>query len=381
MADEFPFNDEFLLQEDQFKRAQERYPDLMFALYNETIFKDFKESDDEALASKKRLQNFGFVTVLLAFLALALAALDIAVVVHHSFTIFGFPGGKMIAVIAAVFGLASFIIGFVGAGLGKVKDNALKQRMVCERIRQWRWRYFLQTLPMIVRAINGKEQEDYKEAWESDYFKMKGVLTEYRDTVYRGTISGGENFDTSNWEELIPDQTTTAELEATTVNQKDAHIVEDAFDAYAYLRIRCQLLYADHVVTAQSKIRTHPKLQAQRLEWLSTGALLVVVFLHILVTIGVLSDISVLKHPIVHMLTIVSALFALALKAIEGGLRPEQHLGRYAGYAGTMRRLKEEAETADTPYRKLRVSEATEQAAFDEMKEFLVESEHAKFIM
>jgi hypothetical protein len=74
------------------------------------------------------------------------------------------------------------------------------------------------------------------------------------------------------------------------------------------------------------------------------------------------------------------ALFALALRAVEEGLKPKAEIERYRHYQSAARRALEEFDKGDTRS-KLEAAKSLERAAYDEMAIFLKSYEEAGFKM
>ena len=77
---------------------------------------------------------------------------------------------KLIAGVAASCGLLSFVSGFWQGGFGQRKRYWLELRMVCESLRQWRWKYYLANMSEMISSIGNAELEaEYICRWKKHY--------------------------------------------------------------------------------------------------------------------------------------------------------------------------------------------------------------------
>src|SRR5690349_509687 len=153
--EQFLYNDEFFFDAADRKRASEEYPDIWFALYSEHVSKAFRELDEETKALKAGFQRWGLSVVGLAIVALSLAAIEPSLLhpaaVSGNLPMYVVEGA---AVLAAVAGLLSMIFGYFGMGFWSRKGRWLRMRLLCERIRQWRWQYFCGHMEEIIEAAD-----------------------------------------------------------------------------------------------------------------------------------------------------------------------------------------------------------------------------------
>jgi hypothetical protein len=158
-------------------------------------------------------------------------------------------------------------------------------------------------------------------------------------------------------------------------------ILDEYYKAYARMRLEGQQNYSQYIATSKGSIRTHPRIQKQTAHSFGLFLIFGIVVLHILVTLGVFTGIKELKSIFVHLTTVVLALMALALRAIEDGLKPDEHLARYAGYFASVRHLALRFERARIARSKHEFAWELEEAAYAEMVEFLKSSNGARFVM
>lgn len=371
--------DDFLHSSDARTEAQLEFPRVYFALFSSYVSDEFLRIDALANGKKRRLQNFGFFTVSLALLALALAAIDIALIAPiedktsaEKFVATALPFA------AAIAGIMSFIMGYFGAGVGSRKREWLQARIQTELIRQWKARYFLNNRDKIVEASKDEQ------AAHSYTSTMRREFDEFRDHLRRNSgqildeIVRGQNGVT------LPEglEKYLARLpEVDPSKPKTSDVVDEFYDAYARLRLQGQEAYASYIATADGSIRTHPRVQKEILHRSGLIAVFAIVALHVSVTLGVLTGIKELKSIYVHLATVLLALSALASRAVEDGLNPGEHLVRYAGYFSSIRYIALHYNRARTAKSKHDYAWQLEDAAFAEMVDFLASSSKARFVM
>ena len=399
----FEYNDEFLRSGgESFENAQRDFSLLMFALKNDYVCKTFFDLDHKARLAKARMQNLGVISILFGLAALIFAAIDIAylapqieLIKYSSKTEIVGPlalvvdqttsdtdqlkqaslAVKWVAGVAALLGVASFVIGFYGGGFGKQKRAWLYLRMTCEDIRQWRWRYFLDTLEDIVTVAGDPNREGAYIARLEEQFKSFLTRNE-ADLVTRfaSVLDDGNDLESSVSIEL-PD------LGKIQSKPKGSDHLRLALDAYEAIRVRGQRRYADYIVLEDGSIRTHPKRQQHVLEAAEQALIVAVVVLHVMVIFGALLDIPAFKSVAIHLLAISAALTTLAVGAVEKGLRPTTHLERFRSYRSRVMRIQVGLRNAASAEERLINAIDLEVAAYDEMRDFLRESDKSKFVL
>lgn len=374
---EFEFNDEFFYTESSRKHLFSRFPNVGFALYDPDISAVFSEIDKVALKQKRYIQYMGFFTILLAFGALFFAALDIAVlsqlsrdgVIDPTYT-------KWVAGVAALMGIFGFVIGVAGLGVGKRKMLWLANRMAAERIRQWRWIYLTNNRASIQECgTNKKKQENFLTEYKKHFDIFYDTLEKNKMAIFESIIEGSENYDNSSW------FTNTSVSTSGLLQHASGSISEEFFDAYKEIRIGGQLRYASYIVNEKGPFWSHPARQKNILHSASWLAIAVILGLHILVSAGVVSGIGEFKSIYVHLATVTMALLALALKAIEEGLGPDEQLRRCRGYRESVINTNETFLKAKVDAGKLAAIDSMERHAFEEMQDFLNSNNAAKYVM
>lgn len=83
----------------------------------------------------------------------------------------------------------------------------------------------------------------------------------------------------------------------------------------------------------------------------------------------------------INVVIIWIALAALATRAVEQGLQPEREAERYQQYRSGVRAVLEQFDAAASQDEKIRIMRDMERLAFDEMRNFLITNERARFVM
>lgn len=398
MVDEgWEYNDEFLKEGGvDHERALEDFEPLMFALYNKEIFSKYFDLDEETRKSKQRLQNYGFTSITFGLIALILAAADMALLAPTVEMAEHCPSCKpsrwieyltpeqahdtikIVAGLAALSGVLSFVTGFWQGGFGKRKRRWLQKRATCEMFRQWRWNYFLATNDDVIGAAGNQEREEcYVARWKQEanaFFRDCGSELPI-------TLDGLLEFD--NDVRALSELTTVVPVQSKTpptASQRENWLpmITDAYDA---IRIRSQVRYSHYLTRQSGPFRTHPARQTSLLHRLDETSIVIIVLLHVLVIVGVLFDVSSLKQTIVHLLAVVGALIALATMCVERGLRPSAHLGRLRGYYSEVVGIRDRYRAADKHDDRLFIARDLERAALLEFSDFAQEANKARFVI
>ena len=376
----FDFNiDDFLLSDAARKYMGDKYPDIYFALYNSYVSDEFLRCDDLANQAKGQLLLLGVATIGLAFAALSLAAIDIALLASLTNpTDFQKTLKASVPGAAAALGIFSFLVGFFGLGVKTPKRNWLLLRMKAELIRQWRARYYLNNMSVILAAVSSEDaRKAYTSKQRKDFEHFTRKIDESSGAILQEMETGASIESLSIW---LPqfDQNKT---DAAPPEKIEDEAEKSFFSSYQEMRFDGQQRYATHIVQGVGKLRTHPRQQKIVTHKIETIALVCIVALHVSVTIGVLAGEPALKSVYIHLATVLFALFALASRAAADGLNFNENIRRYTGYLSKVQILKSTFERARTLETRLATAWAMEETASDEMVEFLAQFKRAKFVM
>lgn len=83
----------------------------------------------------------------------------------------------------------------------------------------------------------------------------------------------------------------------------------------------------------------------------------------------------------ISVITIWIALAALAVRALEQGLRPEREVERYQQYRSAVRAILDRFDDSESQAEKIQIMEEMERLCFDELRNFLITNERARFVL
>jgi hypothetical protein len=382
----FEYNDEFFFDPRARDRAAKQFSNIWFALYSKKLSDAFKENDEKTKALKVGFQWSGFGVVGLAVLALSLAAIEPTFIrtavergMVHART------SEIVAAVASIAGVLSVLMGFFGMGFSERKVNWLRNRMLCERIRQWRWHYYCAHIHEIRGALGDKAgQEAYATKHDAEFYQFIEKLKANGGQALSAVLSTGQENPDAVWAQpdfkfLFQRGETLSAIES--AMNKDVPAAE-IIAAYKNVRIGAQKRYASYLVEDTGPFATHPATQKVRLHNWGVGLLFLIFALHILLLFGILvCHVSALVAAALSILAVISALIALGLRAVEDGLRPSEHFGRYKGYLAEVGSIEEVFTEAriETTVRNLMI--ALEKASYKEMVDFLQAGNRSRYVM
>lgn len=381
----FEYNDEFFFKSKDREDAKKQFSSVWFAVYSEAISSKFKEYDDETRALKTMFQRWGFGVVILAVLALSIAALEPSVLRPLAHRLPHFTT-EIAAGFAAVAGILSVVIGFYGMGSSDRKMHWLRNRMLCERIRQWRWQYYCAHIPEILAKSGNKAQEtEYADKRDREFSDFVMQLRTHDKRELQSILSASVEEPDAVWAqpEFKHDLQRKETLDAieTAMHHQNGPAAQ-LIAAYSNVRIGAQKRYAEYLVKKTGPFTTHPATQREWLHKHGVRLLLTIFGLHILILLGVL------LYPLpqyvasgVSVSAVILALVALGLRAVEDGLRPSEHLGRFTGYLAEVSSIEQAFAVAETPLTERNLMIALETASYKEMVDFLQAGNRSRYVM
>lgn len=391
---DFVFNDEFFLDKsgkidaENTRLAEKRYRDIWFALFSEFISKEFSRIDATTRKQKAVFQRAGIWSVGLSWLSLSLLAGDTEIFNPLLRSLVGddslarFPAGASL-----FFGLTAALIGWAGLGMARSKRIWLQNRFLCERIRQWRWQYYIETLDDAARAMSDvKLQKRYTVQRDQAFQAFLGDLRNNLDYHFRAKTL-------QNSDGILPDLSTLPDdvdtVDHTVTNEADANASKAAasgrldklFEGYADLRFNLQERYAVYLTSPAGPFRTHPVCQRfllRKLGYVSVFSMLILLGVSTAIT---LMDLVPEASGWLGALTLIIALTALAARVVEDGLNPAEHIGRLSLYLREIKTHARRFERARSKDRRLTIAREMEQIAYSEMVMFLKTGDNARFLM
>jgi hypothetical protein len=371
------FNNDLLLEEHDRKLAARKYPTILHVLDHPELRQLFLQYDEPANRAKRNGRIAGLAAIAFGFMALAIAALEYPMT-HQ-------PDGRYdflrlpLAASSAVCGIVCVLIGSIGVLFARRKREWLHHRLMGERIRRFHLQTLVYRLPEILISMKGN-------AAKAAFTVERALWFENFTTWCVGTLDAAfvdmirEDNDGERW--LHEGRRELPKL-------RESKDLEPLFDAYRELRILHQIGYANYKLQSDYKILSDmPGRQAQILSNISFIAIALLCVIHVGVLWDALLHDSVWRvfasdriNVVIYVVTIWIALAALAVRAIEQGLQPEREVERYQQYRSALRAILDRFDRAETQSEKIQIMEEMERLSFDELRNFLITNERAKFVM
>jgi hypothetical protein len=387
----FAYNDEFFFNEEVRKKAAAEFSSIWFALYSENVSNEFRKNDNTAKKLKADFQWWGFLVVGFAVLALSIAALEPTLLRPAAGA--GYLPKATIetaATLAGLAGVASVLMGYFGMGFSGRKRDWLRSRLLCERIRQWRWQYYCAHIPEILEASpDEKGRTAYAVQHDIAFVQFAAKLKEEQEPILQAILSSDPPSPDAVWAQADfkngiqrPETLHAMESSIPTAGGAAAQLIA----AYTNARIGAQKRYADYLVTASGPFTTHPATQRAWLHKRSVRLLLAIFGLHILILALILAEIVPIHLPAavtntMNVSAVILALVALGLRAVEDGLRPSEHFGRIKGYLAEVGSIEEAFDEAQSASARLNLMIALEKASYKEMVDFLQAGNRSTYVM
>lgn len=394
MANTFVFNDELLLRCDDVMAVKAKYPTVAFAFYTTPLRESFPTINAEADGMKRKFRKSGLWAVALGTIGLWLATIEpiyltsAASSAHlHGVT------SSIVAVAAAGFGVLSVLIGFSGLLVGPfsigtlgTKRRWLQLRLVGERLRQWQWQYFFTHLPEIIEAVPSQEKQAAyiklrDEAFSTFLVELLNTQSDRLDQQVQADFDPSISLDWIH-PEFAARAAKLGRLEETLTKgagENQPSSIQELLSGYQEIRLKGQIDYVTYM-TKPGPLGTHAITQKKWIGILSSCILVLIVLLHLGILAAVIAEIPAMKGPIVHVLIVVLAIAALALRVIEEGLRPTEQIARLRLYLreilSARQRFQENSMLA-----KVTAMRTLEEAAAREMREFLQSANKSRYII
>jgi hypothetical protein len=162
---------------------------------------------------------------------------------------------------------------------------------------------------------------------------------------------------------------------------------EKLLKAYETLRLLRQRQFSDYKLRDDGRLFSKfPRTQAKVLGWVGIGCILAILFLDVFAAAKAIFHANANKAEtgsisnLSHQLAIWIALLALAIRAIEEGLKPRAEIERYRHYQAVTERLLERY-SHSAKATKIEIMRTMEHAAYDEMVIFLRSYHESRFVM
>jgi hypothetical protein len=369
--DKQKFNDDLLLGEGDCEVAAHRYPTILHVLDHPELRNYFETIDAPANRAKRSSRTAGFCAIVLACVALMFAAAEHLLKDHAGML------PTFLVIVSALAGVLSVMIGGTGVLFAGKKRQWLHLRFMTERIRQFHFQIFVSRLPEISDSLR---DDKAKAAFKSERNNWFEAFKMRFDGKLPGEFSRTINDETGAelWLHEYRDELNKA---------RESKDLDPLFRAYRELRISHQIGYASYKLKEDHKIFSgSPR---QQVAVLSTVAFICIVLLcaiHVGVLIGVLMPeksfwAEFRFSELVSVIVIWFAIVALGVRAVEQGLQLVREIERYQQYLSAVRAILERFDNARSQSEKIRVMQEMERASFDEMRNFLMTNDRARFVM
>ena len=172
---------------------------------------------------------------------------------------------------------------------------------------------------------------------------------------------------------------------------EDDSTLTSLFDAYRELRIEHQRSYANFKIRDDDRILSGaPRRQAAVLENFGFACIVLLLSIHLAVGTAILiariprSQLAPLIPVLMTTLNaaiIWIAVAALAGRALAQGLQPEREIERYQQYGSDCKAILERFDAAPSQADKVGIMMEMERLSYDEMRNFLITNQRARFVM
>ncbi|CAN5164696.1 hypothetical protein BH10PSE7_BH10PSE7_10230 [soil metagenome] len=368
------FNDDLLSNEGDLERARILYPLIVHALDHAALRDLFAAYNEPANRAKRRSRRAGLLAVLLGAVSLLIVA---ASQLEHAYEAHETTSPRLwyaLNWIAAVTGIASFVFGAVGVMYANSKRHWLMQRLMTERLRQFHFQSLICRIPDLLQSLGirsaAKTYVEARQIWFEQFkARHEGKLAAELDLI----VETEEPLDF--WLHPPPAKPDLRGL--------SGNAAEQLFSAYRELRLTHQLQYATYKLsTANELLPSLPRGQARLFSNVSILAIVALLLLDLGVITGTLmGSWNLVPSPVLHFITLAVAIVALAVRALEEGLKPEREVERYLHYRSAVRAIRDRYDDAAEPGQKIEIMQEMERLVFDEMCEFLRTHWRSRFVM
>lgn len=339
-------------------------PTIRFAFDFPELLDLFVRIDAEA--GRARDRNRGRGTLAIGLVCIALLYTAATPFLHGEaesslFTILG--------VAAAVLGLIGTMVGCFGLRNTSQRRRWLEARWNTEMLRLFHFQYIAARVPEIEAAAGREDLQlayraGRKEAFDSLMTVVTKTLT-MNDGVEKAVEPGApEPFPFISRQNPVGSVSSAA---------------NDLFNAWLALRLNWQLTYCEAKLAHRStKGHRSPRQQERAFSSISWTCIVIVVVAHCIFAVGTLAHEKIgWTEPVV----ILTALIALAIRALEEGLKPQREVERYEHYRANILVSGKRFRAAPDMQTKLEVMRNFEQVSLEEMRTFLRTHANARFLL
>ena len=359
MSDGFRYNVDLLTDPMDREAFALRFPQFAFAFDDPDLRALFEPIDREAAKAKRTSRTLGGAALGLVTAALLAGAL--AQVFH------GEPWFRLVAIAAAVVGVTGLIIGWAGVMTAHSRDEWLRRRFVCERIRQLHFQTLAGWAPQIIEAAKAGDASSFLSARRLRTEKFRSQTINSSAVILADLLASRS--DDATWLVAVDERPLADDALSATY-----------FEALRELRLQHQHDFVGYQLLAYWTLRPKSPLQMARL-LSGIGAFCALLLLNLGVVGLVLDAATGRLAQFTHAGMVGLAIIALAARTLEEGLQVHSEVNRYRTYDAVLRRMLQRYRLAGSNDERRAVLVELEEFSFDEMIGQLKSHRDARFLM
>jgi hypothetical protein len=359
------FNHDLLVNKADRATLREAFPELVHVLEFPELVELFQKRNRAASRAKERSRQAGYAAIAMGALAAIILTIE---------PLFALGLLAILAPLAAGLGALSILAGSRVLH-GGAKRAWLRDRLMCERLRQLHFQAFARKLPTLAKSL---ADEAGREAFlEARRHWLKAFQFRYsgnEDAKLGMSLNDEESEELWLIDPADPDP-----------GEPGLERYETLLQAYRTLRLDHQIQFASLKLeggpgTKSEVQRAHGFSRVLYISIIATFAVHATILCLFLVKQASGLDVMPYAQFSPFVISMVSTL-VLASRALEEGLQPGREVERYLQYRSTLRAIRARFDRAETLEEKLDAIRATEQAAYSEMCTFLKIHNDASFRM
>lgn len=364
---DFRYNHDLLLSDDDRKVAAAEFPDVFPALDHKELRERFEVTDRAAKRMKTSSRLLGILSILLV--AFALVAASTAHLTEH------WHGASIWAALSTLAGLTGAMIGGFGVMHSSRKKRWLRLRYESERLRQFFFQTQIVLAPEIAEAAATGDWSLFERSRDAAFGRLIHIFETESDARFNLALkeeTGGVT---------PPDRWIVRQLGPAAAVPNSAG-AKQLREAYRELRFLGQRSFAqDKLTETGAWISPHAADQLRASRVAAGGAILFAVLLHLILAIAIFKGWKGRSVDWLHIVAIWLAIFALAVRTLDEGLRPGAEVERYRAYQASVRNILERFDRARSGPKALEAMREMEELAYDEMVAFLRSTWKASYAM
>jgi hypothetical protein len=355
----FKHNTDLLLDAADRKAFGARFPQFMFAFDDAGLRALFEPADAQAAKAKRRSRRAGV-------LAVALVTVSLMVGAFSTFFIDA-PLFRVAIALAAVAAIAGLLIGWAGVLSAGARDEWLRQRYLCERIRQLHFQTLARWSPMIINAARSNDASSFLAARLQRTEKFRNRIVNPSAVKLTNLLS--ERDDDDVW--LVDTDNTPL---------ADDELSRKFFEALDELRLQHQINFTSLQLLSFWSLPPRSPLQMAKL-LTAVGAFSALLFLALGIVGLVIDAATGQLASLTHAAMVCLAVVLLAVRTLEEGFQVHSDVSRYRIYDASLRRLSSRFRDTSANAEKQAVLIELEETCYDEMVGFLRSHHEARILM